>query len=295
VTPPWCICPPLSKVAPQASLVWSETCSKGLEHCPDQNPPHTRIHTLHLRPLPLTLITSTRERIFMNMYVDDLFLAANPSKAKDDIISGLPNTFAITNLGIMSNPLGIEVTRNHTTGSVLLSQSKLCQSLLEEMGMQNASPRTIPLDINIKLTKTPLDEVHTVVPESVYPHMKVVGTLLHLVNYTRPDLPHAVGILCRFNHAPGPPHIATAKSVLRYLNGTRHLGVSYSSTSTPLQGNCDPDYAGGVDGRKSTTGWIWTKNGGPISWGGIRHQGGSLAQEVPQGLWASCPCPAHLH
>jgi hypothetical protein len=53
------------------------------------------------------LITSSGERIFMNTYVDDLFQAANPSKAKDDIISGLSNFFAITNLGIMSNPLGI--------------------------------------------------------------------------------------------------------------------------------------------------------------------------------------------
>jgi hypothetical protein len=44
----------------------------------------------------------------MNTYLDELFLAANPSKAKDDIISGLSNAFAITNLGIMSNPLGIE-------------------------------------------------------------------------------------------------------------------------------------------------------------------------------------------
>jgi hypothetical protein len=59
--------------------------------------------------------------MFMNTYVDDLFLAANPSQAKDDIITGLSNVFAITNLGILSNPLGIEVTRNPTTGSVLLS------------------------------------------------------------------------------------------------------------------------------------------------------------------------------
>jgi hypothetical protein len=57
----------------------------------------------------------------MNTYVDDMFLAANPSQAKHDIINRLSNAFAITNLGIMSNPLGIEVTRNPTTGSVLLS------------------------------------------------------------------------------------------------------------------------------------------------------------------------------
>jgi hypothetical protein len=96
--------------------------------------------------------------------------------------------------------------------------------------------------------------------------MKVVGTLLHLVNCTRPDLAHSVGLLCRFNSSPGPPHTATAKSFLRYLNGTRHPGVSYTSSPTPLQGYCDSDYDGDISGRKSTTGWIWCKNGGPISW-----------------------------
>jgi hypothetical protein len=96
--------------------------------------------------------------------------------------------------------------------------------------------------------------------------MKVVGTLLHLVNLTRPDLAHAVRLLCRFNHAPGPTHVAAAKGVLRYLHSTKHKGVSYTTTSTPVQGFCDSDYAGDVDGRKSTTGCIWTKNGGPISW-----------------------------
>jgi hypothetical protein len=96
--------------------------------------------------------------------------------------------------------------------------------------------------------------------------MKVVGTLLHMVNCTRPDLAQTVGMLCRFNSAPGPPHIAAAKSVLRYLNGTWHLDVSYSSSPTPLQGYCDADYACDLAGRESTTGWIYYKNGGPISW-----------------------------
>jgi hypothetical protein len=96
--------------------------------------------------------------------------------------------------------------------------------------------------------------------------MKVVGTLLHLVNCTRPDLAQAVGLLCRFNSAPNHTHVAAAQGVLRYLQGTTHLGVSYSATPTPLQGYCDSDYAGDLDGRKSTTGWIFTKNGGPISW-----------------------------
>jgi hypothetical protein len=233
-------------------------------------------------PCLYILITSSGERIFMNTYVDDLFLAANPSTAKDDIISGLSSSFAITNLGVMSNPLSIEVITNPITGSVLLCQSRLALSLLEEVNQPLANDRLLPLDPNIKLTKTPLDEVHTVVPESAFPYMKVAGTLLYLVNCTRPDLAHAVGLLCRFNHAPRPTHVAAAKSVLRYLCGTKHKGVSHTTTSTPLQGYCD--YDGDVDGRKSTTGWIWTENGGPISW-----------QSMLQSVAAQSTCEAEYY
>jgi hypothetical protein len=91
----------------------------------------------------------------MNTYVDDLFLAAKPSQAKDDIIAGLANAFSITNLGIMTNPLGMEITQNPTTGSILIKPSKLAQSLLEEMQMEDCNPRALPLDPNIKLTNPP--------------------------------------------------------------------------------------------------------------------------------------------
>jgi hypothetical protein len=139
------------------------------------------------------MVTPSGEHIYMNTYVDDMFLAANPSQAKDNIIAGLSKAFAITNLGIMTNPLGIEITRNPSTGSILMTQSKLAQTLLEDMKLHVCNLRTLPLDPNIKLTKPPPDELHTVIPESEFPYMKVVGTLLHLVNCTRPDLAQAVG------------------------------------------------------------------------------------------------------
>jgi hypothetical protein len=110
--------------------------------------------------------------------------------------------------------------------------------------MHDCNPRLLPLDPNTKLTTPPPVELHTAILETVFPYMKVVGTLLHMVNCTRPDLAQAVGLLCRFNSAPGSTHVAAAKGVLRYLSGTKHLGVSYSATPTPLQGFCDSDYAG---------------------------------------------------
>jgi hypothetical protein len=66
----------------------------------------------------------------MNTYVDDLFLEANQSQVKDDVIAGLAKAFAITNLGLLTYSLGIEVTRNTDTGSILLTQHKLALALL---------------------------------------------------------------------------------------------------------------------------------------------------------------------
>jgi hypothetical protein len=76
-------------------------------------------------PCLYVLITPTGERIFMNTYVDDLFLVANPSEAKDGIIAGLAKAFAITNLGFMTIPLGMEIIKKRTTDSILITQSKL--------------------------------------------------------------------------------------------------------------------------------------------------------------------------
>jgi hypothetical protein len=72
-------------------------------------------------PCLYIMVTPSGERIYMNTYVDDLFLAANPSQAKDNIIAGLSKAFAITNLGIMTNPLGMEITRNPSTGRILMT------------------------------------------------------------------------------------------------------------------------------------------------------------------------------
>ena len=80
----------------------------------------------------------------------------------------------------------------------------------------------------------------------------------------------AVGVLSRFMSCPEQDHMRAAKGVLRYLRGTTRLGVVYGG-SEPLQGFVDADWAGDVDGRRSTTGFVFTLNGGPIAWASKRQ------------------------
>jgi hypothetical protein len=53
--------------------------------------------------------------------------------------------------------------------------------------------------------------------------------------------------------------------VLRYLKGTREYRISYERKLTPITGYSDSSYADNDD-RKSTGGYIFMMNGGPISW-----------------------------
>lgn len=74
-----------------------------------------------------------------------------------------------------------------------------------------------------------------------------------------------MGALARYIAAPRKTHWEAAKAILRYLNGTAGHGIWFGAAAG-LQGYCDSDYAGDVDTRRSTTGFVFLLNGGAISW-----------------------------
>lgn len=119
------------------------------------------------------------------------------------------------------------------------------------------------MDVGIKLVKTaPGEELDT----EQYPYCSVVGTLLYLCMSTRPDISFAVGALARYMSLPSMLHWQAAMGVLRYLAGTRLVGLRYSGTDASLHGWSDADYAGDISTRRSTTGYVFTSNGAAISW-----------------------------
>ena len=53
--------------------------------------------------------------------------------------------------------------------------------------------------------------------------------------------------------------------LVRYVHGTANYGV-YFGAEQGLQGYCDSDYAGDIDTRRSTSGFVFTLHGGAVSW-----------------------------
>ena len=101
------------------------------------------------------------------------------------------------------------------------------------------------------------------------PYSNAVGSLIYAMVCTRPDISHAVGIVSRYMHNPGKGHWQAVKWILQYIQKTVDVSLLFERDDTLGQGvigYVDSDYTGDLDKRRSTTGYVFTFTGGPISW-----------------------------
>ena len=102
------------------------------------------------------------------------------------------------------------------------------------------------------------------VNESFY--RQLVGSLIYLI-VTRPDLSFIVILISIFMSTPKVQHWKLAKRVLRYVKGTLDFGILYSKSKDPrLSGYTDSDWAGSIDDRKSTSGYVFSLGTGVVTW-----------------------------
>ena len=99
------------------------------------------------------------------------------------------------------------------------------------------------------------------------PYASLVGSLMYAQTCTRPDISFAVGMLGRYQSNPGMGHWKAAKKVLRYLQGTKgHMLTYRRSSNLEVFGYTGSYFAGCVDTRKFTCGYLYLLAGGAISW-----------------------------
>ena len=95
-----------------------------------------------------------------------------------------------------------------------------------------------------------------------------VGHLVYLSTKTRPDIAYAVSDVARFSADPTEENWIAVKRIMRYLNGIRDMGLLYdgSKTTNSCVGYSDADWAGDLDDRKSTSGYVFQISNAAISW-----------------------------
>ncbi|XP_057999402.1 secreted RxLR effector protein 161-like [Hevea brasiliensis] len=133
--------------------------------------------------------------------------------------------------------------------------------MLNKFQMKDCNPCSTPAKTGLKLVK---DFQGRRVENTL--HKQIMGSLMYLTA-TRPDIMHAVSLISRFMECPKEMHLLDAKRILRYLQGTADYGIKYKNgEKSELFGFTDSDYAGDLDDRKSTSGYVFMMGFGAVSW-----------------------------
>jgi len=206
--------------------------------------------------------TSTKVLIIA-LYVDDLLLVGNSKSDIMELKGEFKQRFEMKDLGPVAVMLGVEVTRDRTNRKLYISQKEYTEQVLSRFGMEQSRPVTTPMErISSKTMSEPSDPAPTDVP-----YRQAIGSLIYLVTGSRPDIAFAVSRLSKYLENPLQSHWVAVKRVFRYLAGTRTHAIHYDgSRGIEVEGYSDSDYAGCIETRKSTSGYIFLIAGGAVSW-----------------------------
>ena len=153
-----------------------------------------------------------------------------------------------------------------------LSQDLYIDKILARFSMENSKKGTLPFKHGVHLSKEQspktLEQKECM---SRIPFASVVGSLMYAMLCTRSDICYAVGIVSRYQSDSGEEHWIAVKHILTYLRRTRDYMLVYSSGSLETIGYTDSDFQGDIDSRKSTSGYVFTLNGGAICWRSVKQ------------------------
>ena len=135
--------------------------------------------------------------------------------------------------------------------------------------MNNAKPVSTLLANHFKLSTVQCPKTDSEKDDmSKVPYASAVGCLMYAMVCTRPDLAQGVSMVSKFLSNPGKQHWDAVKWIFRYLRGTTNYGIMFERQQDELsvRGYVDVDYAGGLNDRRSTTGYVFTLARGLICW-----------------------------
>ena len=201
--------------------------------------------------------------VILALYVDDTAIATNCPRMLADTKRKLSAQFHMEDLGEIKYILGMMVKRDRQAGTLSIDQRSYLEGVLQRFGMEKCNPVSTPLEPGKQLGKT-ADEEDGV---DTRRYQEIVGSLIYASITTRPDLAHAVNVLSQHMAKPNNEHWIAAKRVLRYIKGTLDVGIVFrKSDNFELVGYSDADWAGDVDSRKSTSGYVFLVGGNIVSW-----------------------------
>eukprot|EP00873_Tetraselmis_striata_P016398 jgi/Tetstr1/436662/TSEL_025457.t1 len=156
------------------------------------------------------------------VYVDDMIFAFKNAVWAADFKTALGARFDIKDLGVCAWALGMAVERDWDNATLKVHQAKYIDDMVHKFNLADAYAVSTPAEVGADVpgSNKPL--------AAEMPYQALVSSMLYAMVATRPDIAEAVSKLCRVMAKPEERHWQAAKRVLRYLKGTKTLGLTFS-------------------------------------------------------------------
>ncbi|KOS39226.1 hypothetical protein ACN38_g9947 [Penicillium nordicum] len=235
-----------------AARIWYDTLREKLEAIGFRISPYDAGLFLH----------KTKPNLYVTAHVDDFgIIGANRTEIQW-ILSEMGKQFPIKDLGQMEHYLGLRVEQ--TEAGIKLSQPDFIDKLLDDAGMPDCYPVATPIEPGLVI-----DDLHDLSIDKRQ-YQSVTGSLQWLASHTRPEIARVPTLLAHFNTVPTQKTLSTQRRVLRYLKGSKQLGIVFrpgSGMLPPPVLYTDADRGGPLTpGRRSCSGYVMLLAGGPVSW-----------------------------
>ena len=226
----------------------------------------------------------TGELFIAVVHIDDYCVATNSETMFKDWLS-MYSSFCTDkgDVEVLSKPayqqMLVDYTQTPEVTEIKLHQGRQIDEALLRFGMSDCKPASTPMEYGLQL---PFDTEC----DTSLPYRALIGVLLWIARCTRPDIYFVVIHLAQFSTCAISEHFTAAKRVLRYLKGSRHLDLCYSTTrtSTTSSGDnikldlfTDSDWATDKSDRKSISGYVLYVNGMLVSWSSRKQDGVSTS------------------
>ena len=98
------------------------------------------------------------------------------------------------------------------------------------------------------------------------PYASTVGNLMFAMICIRLDIAQVVGAVTRFMKNLEREHWNIVKRILRYIKGVSNVALCFGGSEFIIKSYVDLDFAGNLNKRKCTMGYVFTLIGGAVSW-----------------------------
>ena len=132
--------------------------------------------------------------VIIALYVDDILIFGTSLNMVHSTKRFLASQFDMKDMIEAKVILSVKIIR--MGDSIMLSQEHYVEKILKRFGHFDAKPMSIPYDGNIHLMKNRGD------PMDQFEHAQIIGSLMHLMNFSRPDIAYVVCRLSRYTHNP---------------------------------------------------------------------------------------------